>query len=154
FTLHAVTLTPNNCYSAGTAVAGPPPNVRLVPEVFPVMLNIHHRAGLCGQIVTPVRHQLGNLDLRGKQSVLAFVMVDGHIMGSASIPVFGAVGTPKQVNTTDWHAWVSAMPPGPKSFHVTGTVIAPTPGYDVSLKVASPQGINPKELILDLLVKA
>lgn len=35
-----------------------------------------------------------------------------------------------------------------------GVVRTPTPGYDVKLVPASPQGINPKELILDLVVTA
>jgi hypothetical protein len=56
------------------------------------------------------------------------------------------------ISTADWHAWVNRMPPGPATFHVTGTVNLPTPGYDVKLVVASPQGINPKDLILDLVV--
>lgn len=34
------------------------------------------------------------------------------------------------------------------------TVSAPTPGYEASLKPAEPQGINPRDLILDLTVTA
>ena len=52
--------------------------------------------------------------------------------------------------TREWKAWVNKMPPGPQSFHVIGSVQAPTPGYEVKMKRAVPQGINPAQLILDL----
>ncbi|MBK8255965.1 MAG: hypothetical protein IPK82_25275 [Polyangiaceae bacterium] len=45
------------------------------------------------------------------------------------------------------------MPPGPARFHVTGTVLVPHPGFDVKLVKAEPQGFNPAELILDLVVE-
>jgi hypothetical protein len=37
---------------------------------------------------------------------------------------------------------------------VTGTVVLPTPGYDVQLVPASPQGINPRDFIMDLKITA
>lgn len=53
-------------------------------------------------------------------------------------------------DASDWTAWVNAMPPGPRSLHVQGTVTVPTPGYLVRLVKAAPQGFNPRNLILDL----
>ena len=44
------------------------------------------------------------------------------------------------------------MPPGPVTFHISGLVFLPTPGYEVRLVPAAPQGINPTDLILDLQV--
>jgi hypothetical protein len=162
FTLSAVTVTPNSCYSAGRAQPGVPPDVRLTPEVFAVLLQLRTRRGPCLQVLTPVRHQLRNLKLgpqHGMSSVLAFVMIDDRVAGSASIPVQDAspslpIKDRVTVDTSDWYAWMNRMPPGPASFHITGVVHLPTPGYSASLEVAAPQGINPAALILDLRVKA
>jgi hypothetical protein len=158
YTLLSLTLAPNTSYSSGRAELGVPPNVRLTAEVESVLLHIRTRKGLCLPMIRPIRHRLRNLKLgpaHGKTSVIAFAMVDGNIVGSASIPVDPGTTTPNpnptiSVDTSDWYAWVNAMPPGPHSFHVTGVVYAPTPGYEASLTPASPQGINPRDLILDL----
>jgi hypothetical protein len=158
FTLHAVTITPSSGYSAGRARPGVPPNVRLMPEVFPVLLEIRARRGPALQVLTPVRHHLRNLKLgpkHGKTSVLAFAMLGDRVVGSASIPIGPCHDGPKNpvtVDTSDWYAWLNQMPPGPASFHVTGVVQLPTPGFDATLVRAEPQGINPTELILDLKV--
>jgi hypothetical protein len=159
FMLDAVTITPNSGYSAGRAWHGVPPNIRLTSEVYPVLLNLHARTGPALQVLTPVRHHLRNLKLgpkHGKTSVMAFVMLKGHHLGSASIVVGPTHECPRQdpvpVDTRDWYAWLNKMPGGPASFHVTGLVYLPTPGYEVKLVPAAPQGINPAELILDLQV--
>jgi len=159
-TLDAVTITPNSSYSAGRAQPGVfSPNVRLTAETFPVLLNIHARGGPALQVLTPVRHHLRNLKLgpkHGKTTVLAFAMVEGKVVGSASIAVTPRRECPRKdpvtVDTAEWYAWLNKMPPGPPSFHITGLVYLPTPGYDVRLVRAAPQGINPKDLILDLEV--
>lgn len=157
-TLHSVTITPNSCYSAGRAMPGVPANVRLLPEVFSVLLPVRVRQGPCLMVLTPVRHRLRNLRLgqkHGKTTVTAFLVSGEQVLGSASIPVVSTQECPKDplpLDTSDWFAWVSRMPPGPASFHVTGTVTLPSPGYDARLEVANPQGINPAELILDLRI--
>lgn len=160
YTLRAVTIAPNSCYSAGRAVIGPPPQVRLMAEVLPVMLDVRVRKGMCMQALTPVRHEIGNLKLgpqHGKTSVLAFLMMNGSIAGTASLRV-DEPGTsvneqPRPVDTTDWYAWLDKMPPGPASFHVVGNVVLPSPGNVARLVRAAPQGINPAELILDLAIE-
>jgi hypothetical protein len=158
YTLDAVTITPNSGYSAGRARPGAPPNVRLTPETFPVLLEIRERRGRVLQVLTPVRHHLRNLKLgpnAGKTSVLAFAMLGDRVVGSASIPVgpgHECRKHPVTVDSHDWYAWIDRMPPGPPSFHVTGVVVLPTPGFEVRLVAASPQGINPTDLILDLKV--
>lgn len=162
FTLVATTPTPSSCYAAGRAVHEVPPNVRLLPEVFSVLLHLRARTGPCLMFVKPVHHRLRHLKLgtdHGKTSVTAFTLLDGRILGSASIPVPASGGSlpsknPVPVDTADWYAWVNRMPPGPASFHVTGTVVLPSPGYEVALRVAAPQGINPSQLLLSLEVKA
>ena len=85
YTLHAVTLTPNSCYSAGRARHGVPSNVRIVAEVESVLLELRTHEGPCLMVLTPVRHRLRNLKLgpaHGKTSVLAFVMLH-HTGGPA-----------------------------------------------------------------------
>jgi hypothetical protein len=159
-TLHSVTITPNSCYSAGRAVPGVPASVRLVPEVFSVLLPVKVRQGPCLMVLAPVRHRLRNLRLgakHGKTMVTAFLVHGEQVLGSASIPVVSTQPCPKDplpLDTSDWFAWVSRMPPGPASFHVTGTVMLPSPGYDARLEMASPQGVNPADLILDLRITA
>lgn len=158
YTLHAVTIAPNSSFSAGRARQGVPPNVRLLPEVLSVLLPLRARRGPSLMVLTPVRHRLRDLRLgpgTGHTAVTAFTMVGDQVVGSATIPFGGAQPCPRDpvpVDTADWYAWVNRMPPGPPSFHVTGTVLLPTPGHDVSLEYAAPQGINPAELILDLRV--
>ncbi len=159
YTLHAVTICPNSSFSAGRARLGVPPAVRLVPETFPVMLDLRVRRGLALPVLTPVRHHLRNLKLgpqHGKTMVTAFAMLHGDVVGTASIEVHASQECPRKdrpiVDTSDWYAWLDKMPPGPPSFHVTGVAHLPTPGYDLRLVKAAPQGINPKELILDLHV--
>ncbi len=160
FTLHSVTLAPDSSYSPGRAVPGVPASVRLVPEVFSVLLPVHVRRGPSLCVLTPLRHRLHDLRLgakHGKTMVTAFVMNGLHVLGSATLPVLSAHGCPKHplpLDTSDWYAWINRMPPGPPSFHVTGTATFPTPGYEAHLEVASPQGINPADLILDLRVSA
>ena len=60
--------------------------------------------------------------------------------GAASIP------------TRDWYAWNNLMPPRPDTFHVTGEVEVANPGVNVLLVPRTPQGINPRILLLDLVL--
>jgi hypothetical protein len=58
--------------------------------------------------------------------------------------------------TRDWSAWLDVMP-GPDrqpSVHVAGTCVFPTTGYTAELRYTEPQGINPRYLLLDLIVIA
>lgn len=163
YTLHAVTATPNSCHGAGCAERGIPPTVRLMPEAESVLLHITHHGGHCLQMTKLVRHHLSDLELgpsHGKTTLVAFAMIGDRVVGSASLDVsnLGAVtpGSGKDrlmpIDTSEWYAWLSLMPPGPMSFHVSGVVTVGNPGYEVSLVPAEPQGINPKEIILDLVL--
>ena len=160
YTLNAVTLCPNTGYSAGRAHVGVPPQVRLIAETFSVILELHARRGPALQVLTPVRHHLRHLrlgDKEGKTQVTAFAMLRGHIVGSASIPIQPSHEHPQKeptvIDTAGWYAWLSKLPGALPSFHVSGVVNLPNPGYEAHLVKAAPQGINPKELILDLQVK-
>jgi hypothetical protein len=56
----------------------------------------------------------------------------------------------KATYSESWTAWVDLMRPGLKSLRVKGIVEAPHPGYTASLEVATPQGINPTELLFEV----
>jgi len=49
-------------------------------------------------------------------------------------------------------ATANLMPPGPFHFYVRSRIQAPTPGYTAYLQKAVPQGINPRILILDVVL--
>jgi len=59
----------------------------------------------------------------------------------------------KGVETRDWYAWNNKMPPKPDDFHVVGEVQVANPGIDVSLIPRVPQGINPRILLMDLMLR-
>lgn len=56
------------------------------------------------------------------------------------------------VKTSSWYAWNNLMPPKPDDFHVIGQVEVPNPGVEALLSERVPQGINPKILLLDLVL--
>ncbi|HYG33995.1 MAG TPA: hypothetical protein VEC99_04380 [Clostridia bacterium] len=49
-----------------------------------------------------------------------------------------------------WTAVHDFMPPGPAKLRVKGVIMMPTPGYRLNLTRATPQGINPAILLLNL----
>ncbi len=59
------------------------------------------------------------------------------------------------ITCRDWEAWLGKEPPTPPmTLQVTGTCTFPTPGYTAELRPSDPQGINPWDLLLDLIVQA
>ena len=59
------------------------------------------------------------------------------------------------ITCQDWKAWLSKEPPTPPmTLHVTGTYTFPTRGYAAELRSSEPQGINPRDLLLDVVVQA
>jgi hypothetical protein len=63
-----------------------------------------------------------------------------------------AQGFPPPGDCRDWRAWLDREPPDPPRLHVAGTCTLPTPGYSVELRRHAPQGINPKDLLLDKVI--
>lgn len=51
-----------------------------------------------------------------------------------------------------WSATHNRMPPDGPVLRVTGECTMPTPGYRCSLKKAEPQGTNPRDLLLELVI--
>jgi hypothetical protein len=165
YTLLALTMTPNRCWRAGPALAAPPPNVALLPEVQPVVLQLRYSGLLCFQVIKPVRHWISNLKLgaeHGKTTLTAFVMYGDQILGSSSMDVshLGRPGPGRDpaeamiIDTSDWYAWVNRMPgPGATpTFYVTASVTVAHPGIDVSLVKAPPTPGQPRRLNLQLRV--
>lgn len=52
----------------------------------------------------------------------------------------------------DWSAWHDRMPGVEPTLYVTGECMAPTPEYTCTLRRAEPQGINPRDLLLELVM--
>jgi hypothetical protein len=52
-----------------------------------------------------------------------------------------------------WLVWHDHEPPGPPVLHVRGECEFPTAGFSVELRRREPQGINPKDLLLDRIVR-
>jgi hypothetical protein len=55
-------------------------------------------------------------------------------------------------NTKNWKAWQNLQPPGPPRLTVTGEVETTNSNQTPHLSEASPQGINPEILLLDLSI--
>ena len=62
------------------------------------------------------------------------------------------VGGGEQGTCHDWQAIHDFMPGHPAKLTVTGTCTFPTAGFEVTLVRTSPQGINPRILLLDKIV--
>ena len=82
-------------------------------------------------------------------------------IGSLGIEVIGASRSEQfdigplagQGQCSNWAAWVDSQPPGPPTLHVTGECEFPTAGFSVTLVPRVPQGINPRDLLLDKIVE-
>ncbi len=82
------------------------------------------------------------------------------ITGTRGVEVIGAtrseqIEAPSKElgNCRDWSAWHDHQPPAPPVLHVRGECEFPTAGYSVELRRREPQGINPKDLVLNRIVQ-
>ena len=83
-------------------------------------------------------------------------------LGSRGIEVVGAT-TRQRIDVLDkptaqgrcenWTAWIDRQPPGPPTLHVHGECEFRTGGFTVTLHRHEPQGINPRDLLLDKVVE-
>jgi len=156
FTIHATALVPLSGYVvAGVKPGVPPANVRLTAETFPLLLLLRRFPSPGFQIPHVRNWEVSNQNLTGKKQVFAFVcLLDGPgpetILGQSNVPVAASYSLPTKDAAalgSDWQAWVSE---DAKTLFVRGVVKTPTPGYKVSIEPTSPQGINPKILMLDV----
>ena len=55
-------------------------------------------------------------------------------------------------NCRDWYASHDHQPPGPARLNVTGMCTFPKTGYTAELQPLEPQGINPNDLLMKLVI--
>jgi hypothetical protein len=71
------------------------------------------------------------------------------------LSAFATIALAQKADEKAFKAWVNLQPgPHMNTLYVTGDVIEPTSGWKVELVEASPQGINPTILILDVKATA
>ena len=92
YTLESTTDTPHDGYYFAGIETGAPTGVILVPEAFPLQLKLRECRGTnCYVRETEVRHHYGNFRVpAGKSSIVCFVMLNGAVVGSASIDLSAA----------------------------------------------------------------
>lgn len=83
------------------------------------------------------------------------------VIGTRGVEVVGATRRERfEVEHTvpgecrDWTAFVDLQPPGPSMLRVTGTCEFPTAGFSAELRRVEPQGFNPRDLLLEKVVRA
>ena len=82
-------------------------------------------------------------------------LVDGALQVHEVVALYGvarALDEPAVRACFDWRAIHDLEPPGPGRLRVTGRCVVPTPGHRVELRRAEPQGINPRDLLLEKVV--
>jgi hypothetical protein len=87
YSLHSVTMTPHGCYFSDRVLPGAPSGIVVIPEAIPFQLLIgERRSQVCPMVITPVTHQISDVRLSsGKTSVVCFVVLNGAVVGSASV---------------------------------------------------------------------
>lgn len=83
------------------------------------------------------------------------------ITGTEGVEVLGAtrserLGVPPATpagNCRNWSAWHDHQPPGPATLRVVGECEFPSAGWSVELRRREPQGANPKDLLLERVVR-
>lgn len=102
----------------------------------------------------------GGVGLPAEAPYQASIPLTG-ITGTEGVEVVGAarserIEVPPGEQTArschDWSAWHDHQPPGPAVLRVKGDCEFPTAGYSVELRRREPQGINPKDLLLDRII--
>jgi len=89
FTLSALVEVPSKSFSAGSIDIGAPKSNPVGANVVACQLNLVHSAKPNAQVITNLQYRIPSLTLKPGQSVTAFVMLDGKIMGSASLVLSG-----------------------------------------------------------------
>jgi hypothetical protein len=82
------------------------------------------------------------------------------LTGTKGIEIIGATRSermevqhqPSARECSEWDAWHDHMPGGPATLIVSGVCKFPDDRYKVVLRRREPQGINPKDLLLELIV--
>jgi hypothetical protein len=93
----------------------------------------------------PLSHRLRALPLLGPALAMALVIAAFSAGAAEALPAPG-------VRCTDWAAAESAQPFERARLIVTAECVVPTASHKLELRPSSPQGINPRILLLDLVV--
>jgi hypothetical protein len=76
-----------------------------------------------------------------------------EVVGATRRARFDVPPTPPPSTNCTWQARLDRQPPGPARLHVQGECEFPTPGHVVTLERHTPQGFNPRILLLDKVVR-
>lgn len=86
YTLHSLTLTPTSCYRAAGTAPGTPAGFLTSPETVACQLRLACIGDGWLQVITPVIHRVPHLVMGpGRDTVTAFVTLDGKVVGVSSI---------------------------------------------------------------------
>lgn len=89
FTLTAITEVPNDSFSAGSAEIGAPEASPVGAGVVACQLRIEHTDQPSAQLPKSLEHRLPGLTIKSGQTLTAFVILDGRVLGSASLILSG-----------------------------------------------------------------
>jgi hypothetical protein len=76
-----------------------------------------------------------------------------EVVGATRRARFDVPPAPATPGECAWRAWLDRQPPGPATLRVRGECEFPTAGFQVTLRRHVPQGINPRILLLDKVVR-
>jgi hypothetical protein len=161
FTLLVRALVPTSCYIAGQLTEGFPPGMSGIPEARPYTFEIKHVGGIfCLEYVHYVSAAVQGIKPDpGHNYIAVFSSLNGRVVGEATISlpdveklrgVLQAAPAAGAIIPGTVHATVFSSIIGPQTLRVTALVATPTPGYKADLIKATPQGINPTILLLQL----
>ena len=92
---------------------------------------------------------------RHRTSIGGPALVDGALQVHEVVALYGiarASAEPATGGCRDWRALHDLEPRGPGHLRVTARCVVPTPGHRVELRRKEPQGINPRDLLLEKVV--
>ncbi len=78
-----------------------------------------------------------------------------EVRRAAVVPLEG--GPPRSRPAGDWDGWAAVhdhLPPGPPTLRVHGKCTFPSAGYSVELRRHEPPGVDPRNLLLEKVVRA
>lgn len=166
YSMYATVPVPSGCYVAAAAIPELPPGVQLAVPAQPMQLVIKKHE-LCFQKVPELDYWYSGLQVqKGVDQFIAFSVLDGEVLGVASVPIpqFDPEALTKLTRPGPAEAsgavlqsvsgWIDAMPGSAPDMHVIITMWAPTDGYTYEVKDAGPFGFTGRTLLLELTANA
>ena len=170
YTLIARTQVPDGCHVSGDGTVGLPSGSVGIPEHEYVTLEIERRQGICTEALKYVHHMVEGISPGSdKVKICALAVVDDQVRGGSCIDLDGLAKIAEEAESKGLQGdsaepGVHIIPSGVSAvreggivgndvLRVSGVAQTPTPGYELSLAVNEPPGINPSILMLELEVK-